>query len=131
MIKPITGSGLNSSSPEAKNPGIFHSSATFQNLAAMQETWVQFLGWEDPLEKEMTTFSSILAWRIPMDRGTWQATVHGVARVGHNLVTKPPPPLCRKHLLSYSFVPKYQDILIKLCLLRQGKRQKDFLNKYW
>ena len=44
------------------------------------------------LEKEMATHFSILAWRIPMFRGAWQATVHGVARVGHNLVTKPPPP---------------------------------------
>ena len=36
-----------------------------KSLLAMQETWVQFLGWEDPLEKGMTTHSSILAWRIP------------------------------------------------------------------
>ena len=36
-----------------------------KNLPAMQETWVQSLGWEDPLEKEMATHSSILAWRIP------------------------------------------------------------------
>ena len=36
-----------------------------KNLPAMQETWVQSLGWEDPLEKEMVTHSSILAWRIP------------------------------------------------------------------
>ena len=36
-----------------------------KNLPAMQKTWVQFLGWEDPLEKEMATHSSILAWRIP------------------------------------------------------------------
>ena len=35
------------------------------NLPAMQETWVQSLGWEDPLEKGMATHSSILAWRIP------------------------------------------------------------------
>ena len=34
-------------------------------LPAMQETWVRSLGWEDPLEKEMATYSSILAWRIP------------------------------------------------------------------
>ena len=46
----------------------------------MQETWVQSLGWEDPLEKEMATHSSILAWRIPMDGGAWWATVHGVAK---------------------------------------------------
>ena len=45
---------------------------------AMVETWVQSLGWEDPLEKGMATDSSILAWRIPMDRGAWWATVHGV-----------------------------------------------------
>ena len=37
-------------------------------------------GWEDPLEKGMATHSSILAWRIPMDREAWQATVHGVAK---------------------------------------------------
>ena len=55
-----------------------------KNLPAMQETWVQFLGWEDPLEKGIATHSSILAWRIPMDRGAWRATVHGVERVGHN-----------------------------------------------
>ena len=36
-----------------------------KNLPAMWETWVQSLGWEDPLEKEMATYSSILAWRIP------------------------------------------------------------------
>ena len=36
-----------------------------KNLPAMQETWIQFLGWEDPLEKGMATRSSILAWRIP------------------------------------------------------------------
>ena len=51
---------------------------TVNNLPTMQETWVQSLGWEDPLEKEMATYSSILAWRIAMDRGGWWAIVHGV-----------------------------------------------------
>ena len=51
-----------------------------KNLPAMQETWVQSLGWEDPLEEGMATHSSILAWRIPMDRGAWCATVHGVTK---------------------------------------------------
>ena len=60
-----------------------------KNLSAMQETRDQFLGREDPLEKEMATHSSILAWRIPMDRGACQTTIHGVARVGHDLATKP------------------------------------------
>ena len=38
---------------------------------AMQETWVRSLGWEDPLQEGMETYSNILAWRIPMDRGAW------------------------------------------------------------
>ena len=46
----------------------------------MQEMWVQSLGWEDPLEEGMATHSKILAWRIPMDRGAWWATVHRVAK---------------------------------------------------
>ena len=51
-----------------------------KNLLAMQETWGQSLGWEDPLEEGMATRSSVLAWRIPMDRGAWWATVHGVTK---------------------------------------------------
>ena len=50
-----------------------------KNLPAMQETWVQSLGWEDPLEEGMATDSSILALKIPTDRGAWRATVYGVA----------------------------------------------------
>ena len=50
-----------------------------KNPPAMQEIWVQSLSWEDPLEEGMATHSSILAWRIPRDRGDWWATVHGVA----------------------------------------------------
>ena len=51
----------------------------------MQETWVQSLGWEDPLEEGMATHSSILAWRIPMDRGAWRATIHDVTKSGTQL----------------------------------------------
>ena len=50
-----------------------------KNLPSICETWVQTLGWEDPLEEGMATHSTILAWRIPMDRGAWRATVRGVA----------------------------------------------------
>ena len=46
----------------------------------MQKTWVRALSWEDPLEEGMATHSSIIAWRIPMDKGAWQVTVHGVAK---------------------------------------------------
>ena len=63
-----------------------------KSLPAVQETWVQFQDQEDPLEKEMATHSSVLSWRIPMDRGAWQATVHWITRVGQDLVNKPLPP---------------------------------------
>ena len=58
----------------------FPDGSVVKNLPAMQETQVRSLGWEDPLEEGMTTHSSILAWRIPMDRGAWRATVHGVEK---------------------------------------------------
>ena len=50
-----------------------------KNSRAMWETWVQTLGWEDPLEKGKSTHSSILAWRIP-----WTVQSMGLQRVGHN-----------------------------------------------
>ena len=48
----------------------------------MQEMWVQSLGWEDPLEKEVTTHASILAWEISLDRGAWWVQSMGLQRVG-------------------------------------------------
>ena len=51
---------------------------TVKNLPAVREAWVRSLGREDHLEEGMTTHSSILAWRIPMDKGAWWAAVHGV-----------------------------------------------------
>ena len=48
-------------------------------LPTMWEAWVRSLGREDPLEKEIANHSSALAWKNPMDRGAWWATVHGVA----------------------------------------------------
>ena len=52
---------------------------TVKNPPTMQDTRVQSLGWEDPLEKAMAPHSSILAWRIPWTEGPW-TTVHGVAQ---------------------------------------------------
>ena len=49
-----------------------------KNPPAMQETWVQSLGWEDPMEKGMVTQYSCV--QNPMDGGAWQATVHGVPK---------------------------------------------------
>ena len=51
-----------------------------KNLPPMQETWVRSLGWEDLLEEEMATHSSILAWKIPWTEEPGGATVHRVAR---------------------------------------------------
>ena len=69
-------------------------------LSTVQETQVQFLGWEDPLEKEMATHSSILAWRISWSVACLPGSfVHGITGVGHDLATKPqaqPPPLRTK-----------------------------------
>ena len=61
----------------------FPSRSVIKNLLAMQETqeiWVQLLGQEDSLEKEMATHSTLLAWENPMDTGAWWATAHRVAR---------------------------------------------------
>ena len=75
-----------------------------KNLPAMRETWVQSLGWENPLEKGKATHSSILAWRIPL--------VHGVAK-------------CRTRLSNFHFTfppsflhiadPRYWDAVVLLC----------------
>ena len=55
-----------------------------KNLPAMKETWVRALGWEDPLEKGMAIYSSILAWRIPWTEEPGSPPVHGVQRVGQD-----------------------------------------------
>ena len=51
-----------------------------KNPPAMREFWVQSLDWVDLLEEGLETHSSILAWRIPIDRGAWKAIVYGVAK---------------------------------------------------
>ena len=51
-----------------------------KNPLAMWETWIRSLGWENPLEESMATHSSVLAWRILVNRRAWQAAVHGVAK---------------------------------------------------
>ena len=64
----------------------FSDGSDGKESAAMWETRVRSLGWEDPLKEGTITHSSILAWRIPMDRGSWLVsyTVHGVAKSRHN-----------------------------------------------
>ena len=74
------------SAKEVTDTNTFLVAQTVGNLPATQETWVLSLGWENPLEVGMATYSSILAWRIPMDRRAWWATVHGVAKSWTQLI---------------------------------------------
>ena len=61
----------------------FPGGSVVKNPPAMKEMLVLSLDWEDPLKEGMATHSSILAWRIPVDRGAWWATAMGLQRVGH------------------------------------------------
>ena len=63
---------------------IFWVVQTVKCLPAMQETWVQSLGWEDPLEKEMATHFSTLAWKIPWIEKPGKLQSLGSQRVGHD-----------------------------------------------
>ena len=66
--------------------GLFLVAQMAQNQAAMQETWVPSLGWEDPLENGKATHSSILAWKIP-----WTEEPGGLQSMGlHGLLSIPP-----------------------------------------
>ena len=58
-------------------------SQTVKRLPAIWETWVRSLGWEDPLQKEMATHSSILAWEIPWSEEPGRLQSMGLQRVGH------------------------------------------------
>ena len=92
----------------------------------MQKTGVQSLGWEDSLEEGMATHSIILAWRVPMDRGAWWATVHGVAKsqtwvkqLSMQSCTagpKMPFPLSRPNFRAWRYSGKIQDSSLKLML---------------
>ena len=61
---------------------------TVKRLSTMRETWVPSLGWEDLLEKEMAIHCSTVAWKNPMDKGAWWATVHGVTKSQTQLSVK-------------------------------------------
>ena len=82
---------------------------TVKRLPTMQDTWVWSLGWEAPLEKEMATHSSTLAWRIPWTEEPCRLQSVGSQRVGHNWATSLP---------STSFLPyklcKYLEIIMYL-----------------
>ena len=66
----------------------FPGGSVVKNPPAIQETWVPSPGWEDPLEEEMATHSSILPWKIPWTEEPGRLEFIGSQRVGHNLGTK-------------------------------------------
>ena len=68
----------------------FPGGSVVKNSSPMQETWVQFLCWEDPLEKEMATHTRILAWKIPWTEEPGRLQSMESQRVGHYFVTKQP-----------------------------------------
>ena len=74
---------------------VFPGGLDIKNLPAMWDNLVQSLSWEDSLEKGMATHFNILAWRIPMDRRSWWATFHEVAKSQMRLNT------AQKHLIYF------------------------------
>ena len=106
-----------------------------KNPPAMQETWVWSLDQEDPLEKQMATHSSILAWEIPQTEEPGRLQFMGLQRVGHDLATKQPPP-------SYSYclqIISHPDLnilqsgwnLLSLLLIKQIKSSGYFSHHLW
>ena len=80
-----------------------------RNLTAMQETWVQSLGWEDPLEEGMATHFSILAWRVPWTEEPGSLQSMGLQRVGHDLATDTSvPKTWKKSIHKSRNPPKFQ-----------------------
>ena len=75
----------------------------------MQETLIWFRDLEDSLEGSMATHSSILAWRILMDRGAWWAAVHESQRIGHDWVTR------RAHIHTHTYIYIYLFHIIFHC----------------
>ena len=80
----VPGSDLLASSSAFCPSGRIFDLQTVKRLPAMRETWVQSLGQEDPLEKEMATHSSTLAWKIPWMEEPGRPQSMGSQRVGHN-----------------------------------------------
>ena len=78
---------------------------TVKNPFAMQETWVGSLGWKDPLEEGIATHSSILARRIPMDRGSWGATVYGVTKSQTQLSDQAQHACTHTHAHTHTMLP--------------------------
>ena len=92
-----------------------HVAHLVKNLPAMQETWVQSLHWEDPLEKGRATHSSILAWRIP-----WTIQSMGSQRVGHDWATY-------VHMLSKRCISNLTQLLLGLVIIKSSYQRRTFI----
>ena len=95
---------------------VFMVAQTVKNLPAMSKTWVWSLGWEYSPEEGMATYPSILAWRIPMDRGAWWTIFHGVAKSWMWLGTH-----THTHILRLSVEAKHCRNLKKIASIQSSK----------
>ena len=84
----------------------FRSRASLVVLPVVLETWVQCLGWEEPLEKEKATHSGILVWKIQWTEEPGRLWSLGLQRVRHGLATKPPSPPLGLNLRNLSVLPE-------------------------
>ena len=78
-------------------------------MQKMQKTWLRSLGQEDPLEEGMTAHPSVIAWKPPMDRTAWWATVHAISESDTTERLSTPQSVCviRKHLIYPSSVTSF------------------------
>ena len=91
LLCPRAGRWITAPSPKDGLPRVAQK---VKNLPAMQETWVRSLAWENPLEEEMATHCSILAWRIPQTEKPGGLQSMGLQRVGHDWATFTFPKRC-------------------------------------
>ena len=89
----------------------------------MQETWVQSLGWEDPLKEDMATHSSILAWRVPMDREAWQAILLNK----YSMIRKHSHSTVRIELYYLGKLPPI-NIISRIIFLKKRREKKDCIS---
>ena len=98
---------------------------TVKNPPAMQETWVQSLHWKDFLEEGMTTYSSILAWRISVDKGAWPATVNEVTKSWIRL-SDSAQHTCE--IVPLPYIQSHQEIVSAINTLKKKTMHTFFLN---
>ena len=85
---------------------------TVKRLSTMWETWVQSLGLEDPLEKEMAIHSSTIAWKIPWTEEPGRLQSMGLQRVGHDWVTSLSLAIKKKEILPFTTQMELESIML-------------------